>query len=80
MILRNVGKKLSKLEEWNVNSKNAVLESLIEKSDDKEVVKEKFVQLPEQLFLCHQNRYIEQLRLAQEHEFPFRLHARKLKL
>ena len=45
MILRNVGKKLSKLEEWNVNSKNLVLESLIEKSDDKEIVKERFDRL-----------------------------------
>ena len=45
MILRNVGKKLSKLEEWNVNSKNIVLESLIEKSDDKEIVKKRFDRL-----------------------------------
>ncbi len=45
MILRNVGKKLSKLEEWNVNSKNTVLESLIEKSDDEEIVKKRFDRL-----------------------------------
>ena len=40
MIMRNVGKKLARLEYMNNNSKNAVLKSLIEKSDNEKIVKE----------------------------------------
>ena len=45
MILRNVGKKLRRLEQMNVSSKNIVLKSLIEKSDDEKIVKERFDRL-----------------------------------
>ena len=45
MILRNVGKKLRRLEHMNVSSKNIVLKSLIEKSDNEKVVKERFDRL-----------------------------------
>ena len=45
MILRNVGKKLRRLEQMNVSSKNIVLKSLIEKSDNEKMVKERFDRL-----------------------------------
>ena len=45
MILRNVGKKLRKLEQMNSSSKNIVLKSLIEKSDNEKIVKERFDRL-----------------------------------
>ena len=45
MIMRNVGKKLARLEYMNNNSKNAVLKSLIEKSDNEKIVKERFDRL-----------------------------------
>ena len=45
MILRNVGKKLRRLEQMNISSKNIVLKSLIEKSDNEKIVKERFDRL-----------------------------------
>lgn len=42
LMLRNIGKKLTQLEKFNVDSKNRVLESLIDHSKDKKLTKERF--------------------------------------
>ena len=42
LMLRNIGKNLSKLEKMNVNSKNKVLGSLLEYGGDKEFVQKRF--------------------------------------